>query len=70
MDSGLMQSLTAGIIVLAAGVFLGRRAWRTLSSAKRAGAHDASCGSGGACGCSGVSESTPGKTNSFDTTAR
>jgi hypothetical protein len=70
MDSGLVQSLAAGTIVLAAAVFLGRRAWRTLSSAKRAGAHDASCGSGGACGCSGVAEPTPGTANSFDTTAR
>lgn len=61
MDSGLMQSLVAGMIVLAAGVFLGRRAWRTLASARRVGAHEASCGSGGACGCSGVSAATPEK---------
>jgi hypothetical protein len=70
MDNGLMQSLAAGTIVLAAAIFLGGRAWRTLSSAKRAGAHDTSCGSGGACSCSGVSEPTASKANSFDTTAQ
>jgi hypothetical protein len=53
IDSDLMQSLVAGMIVLAAGLFLGRRAWRTLRSSQHVGVDDAACGSGG-CGCSGT----------------
>ncbi len=69
MDGGLMQSLAAGMIVLAAGGFLGRRAWRTIRSAKRSDNDVAACGPGGACGCSG-SAVTPRDANTIDTYTR
>jgi len=50
MDSGLVQSLIVGMIVLAAGLFLARRAWRTISAARRPKS-EAGCGAEGGCGC-------------------
>lgn len=61
MDSAVVQTLVAGLIVLAAVVFLGRRAWRTLAAAKRSGSTGAECGSGGACGCDGAASATKGE---------
>ncbi len=49
MDSQLLQTLIAGVIVLAAAFFIGRRAWRTVSAARAPKGGDAGCG--GDCGC-------------------
>ena len=49
MDSQLLQTLIAGVIVLAAAFFIGRRAWRTVSAARTPKGGDAGCG--GDCGC-------------------
>jgi len=43
-----MQTLIVLLIVLAAGVYAGRRLWRTLRPAKTAAGCDAGCGCGGA----------------------
>ena len=50
MDSGLIQSLLVAPIVFAAGLFLARRAWRTVSASRRASSQ-AACGADAACGC-------------------
>jgi hypothetical protein len=50
MDSALLQTLLVGIIVLTAVLFLGRRAWRTVVSSRRATIDGDSCGADG-CGC-------------------
>ena len=47
MSGELLQTLVAGLIVLAALVYVGRRAWRTVL-AGRAKTGD---GCGGDCGC-------------------
>jgi hypothetical protein len=51
VDSALIQTLVAGIAVLGATVFLGRRAWQTVVKSKRASIEGASCGADGGCGC-------------------
>ena len=55
MDGGLVQSLAVALIVLAAALFLGRRAWRTVAAARRASAA-AGCGADGGCGCHSAGE--------------
>jgi hypothetical protein len=50
MGSDLIQSLAVAMIVIAAGLFLARRAWRTISASRRAGS-EAACGADGTCGC-------------------
>jgi hypothetical protein len=51
MEGALTQTLVAGLIVFAAVVFLGRRAWRSFMSSRRASAEGATCGADGGCGC-------------------
>lgn len=51
MDSALMQTLVAGLIVLVAVVFLARRAWRSFVSSRQASTEGATCGADGGCGC-------------------
>lgn len=48
MDAQLLQTLAAGLIVLAAAAYAGRRVWRTVASS-RAPKQDGGCG--GDCGC-------------------
>jgi hypothetical protein len=52
MDSAMIQTLAAGLIVLGAAAFLGRRAIRSVVAARRArlSGSAAAC-AGGACGC-------------------
>jgi hypothetical protein len=50
MGSALVQTLIAGLIVLAAAAFLARRAWRSFMASRRSSA-TATCGSDGGCGC-------------------
>jgi hypothetical protein len=49
MDAALTQTVAAGMIVLGATFFLGRRAWRAALALRRAKKQGA-CASG-ACGC-------------------
>ncbi|HYH79961.1 MAG TPA: hypothetical protein VEX86_09185 [Longimicrobium sp.] len=50
MDAQMMQTLLAGLIVLAALAYVGRRAWRTLAAARTPkGGDGPGCGSD--CGC-------------------
>jgi hypothetical protein len=58
MDSGLIQTVLAGIMVLGAALFLGRRAWHTVLKARRASSESASCGADGGCGCAASSGTT------------
>jgi hypothetical protein len=51
MDSALVQTLVAGILVLAAALFLGRRAWHSVVTSRRAPVGGASCAADGGCGC-------------------
>jgi len=48
MSGEMLQTLLAGLVVLAALVYVGRRAWRTLL-AGRVGKDGDGCG--GDCGC-------------------
>jgi hypothetical protein len=59
MDSAFIQTLVAGIMVLAATLFLGRRAWQTVVRSRRASIDGASCGADGGCGCVTTSAATP-----------
>jgi hypothetical protein len=58
MDSALVQTLATGIMVLAAALFLGRRAWITIARSRRASVDGASCGADGGCGCASPSATT------------
>lgn len=49
MDGQMLQTLVVGVIVLMALVFVGRRAWRTVSASRAP--KDGSPGCGGDCGC-------------------
>lgn len=51
MDSALVQTLIAGLIVLAATAFLTRRAWRSFTASRRSSTNTATCGPEGGCGC-------------------
>ena len=47
--SATLQTLIAGMIVLAALAYVGRRAWRTVAASRGAKGGDGGCG--GDCGC-------------------
>jgi hypothetical protein len=51
VDSGVIQTVLAGIAVIVAALFLGRRAWHTVLKSRRASSEAASCGADGGCGC-------------------
>jgi hypothetical protein len=51
MESAIIQTLIAAIVVLGAALFLARRAWRTVVAARRGTGDGASCTAGGGCGC-------------------
>ena len=51
MDAQMLQTLVAGVIVLVAAFFIGRRAWRTVSSARAPKGGDGGGGCGSDCGC-------------------
>ena len=50
MSGEMLQTLLAGLVVLAALLYVGRRAWRTVLAGRAAKDGDG-CGSGGDCGC-------------------
>lgn len=54
METGLIQTLAAGVIVIASALFLVRRAWRTVGGTKRRVGDDEACGASEGCGCGNV----------------
>ena len=57
MSAAMIQTLITILLVLGAGVYLGRRMWRQLAGARGKG--DAGCASG--CGCGPAPAARPGK---------
>jgi hypothetical protein len=50
MDTALLQTLVAGVIVAGAAAYLSRGLWRSIRAARRSAGHEAGCGGEG-CGC-------------------